>query len=135
MHYQTNNLRYEFYLGSDNYINSDTTTNLEYAISWLLNNLHNNISGKYYIEIRKKTVDSNTQYITEGVIMWEDSFIVKKLNFDDQLKTIYSPYDLSLFDKTHLSLSYCNLMDKIHLYLHHGKNIHILDVQNNLLKI
>ncbi len=103
---------YEFYLWSDNYINSDTTTNLEYALSWLLNNLHNNISGKYYIEIRKKTIDSNTQYIKEGVIMWEDSFIVKKLNFDDQLKTIYSPYDLSLFDKTHLSLSYCNLIEK-----------------------
>jgi len=113
MYYPLNTWQFEFYLYSSNpNINSESTTNLEYAVSWLLDVLHINISSNNYIEIRKKIYDSNTQYIKEGVIFWEDGFIVKKLNFNDQMKTIYSPYDLSLFDKTHLSISYSNLIQK-----------------------
>jgi len=111
MYSSSDNWQFEFYLCSSNpNINSDSTTNLEYGLSWLLNLLHMNISDRSHIEIRKKTCDSNTQYIKEGTIFWEDGFIVKKLNLDDDIKTVYSPYDLSLFDKTHLSLSYSKLI-------------------------
>ena len=116
-YYSSSDWQFEFYLYSNNpNINSESTTNLEIALSRLLNclHLHNGLTNTidYYIEIRKKSSDTNSQYIKQGIIFWEDGYIVRKLNFNDSFKTIYSPYDLSIFDKTYLSLSYSNLINK-----------------------
>ena len=104
---------YDYYLHFDHSnMTSEITSNLEYALTWLLNNLHNNIMFNCYIEIRKVIEDRDTHYIKEGLIFWENGFIVKKLTRNDTYKTIYSPYDLSLFSKTTLSHSYCELINK-----------------------
>jgi hypothetical protein len=104
---------YDYYLHSEHSnIPSEISTNFEYALTWLLNNLHFNLTEGFYIEIRKVIDDRETHYIKEGILFWDNGSIVKKLNKSDLYKTSYSPYDMALFNKTTLSHLYCELINK-----------------------
>jgi len=97
---------------SDNF---NSTSSIEYAVSWLLdkvdNALTNNVVTNNFWIMSNLNVD-NRHSINQGYVMWEDGFVVKKLFLDDEFKTVYSPYDLTLFFRTELSARYVKLITK-----------------------
>jgi hypothetical protein len=87
-------LYYSYELYNSNYYK--TTNDLTFAINWLLVNLFNN--KRCYILVKSYT-DNKDESIIDGYIFLDQSLnrLVKTSPFDSKQKTIYSPYDTTLF--------------------------------------
>jgi len=80
------------------------TDNKKYALYWILDNyIKSNKTIKYYFDIIK--YDTTNEQICVESIKIENNNVIK-VNKYNNFYTIYSPYDLDLFDTTELSLLY-----------------------------
>ena len=94
---------YSYELYNSNYYK--TTTDLTFAMNWLLTNLFNNKLCKIIV---KSYIDNQEDSIIEGFIQFDQSLnkLVKISPYDSTHKTIYSPYDTTLFYHTNNSNLY-----------------------------
>jgi hypothetical protein len=80
------------------------TDNKKYALFWILENyIKTNKTKKYYFDIINN-ISKNDTICIESIKIENDKVI--KINKYNNYYTVYSPYDLDVFDSTELSLLY-----------------------------
>ena len=83
-----------------------STYDKNYAVYWLLNNYKKNV----YVQILTYFED-NTELIPIDILKFNDNNLVKYNTFNQNYVTVYSPFDLELFQLSHLSLQYLQILN------------------------